>query len=94
MININYLRVLYLFVQASYFACMTVASATLLNYSGATLKWAHGEYIIASVRCLGLSAFRIILILSSLRILKTVEIPPNSSAQMRISLQTLPSATP
>ena len=36
---------------------------------------AHGEYIIASVRRLGLSAFRIILILSALRILETGEIP-------------------
>ena len=35
----------------------------------------HGEYIIASVRRLGLSAFRIILILSALRILETGEIP-------------------
>ncbi|MBP3342905.1 MAG: DUF3987 domain-containing protein [Bacteroidales bacterium] len=35
----------------------------------------HGEYIIASVRRLGLSAFRIILILSVLRILETGEIP-------------------
>ncbi|MBE6225931.1 MAG: DUF3987 domain-containing protein [Bacteroidales bacterium] len=34
----------------------------------------HGEYIIASVRRLGLSAFRIILILSALRILETGEI--------------------
>lgn len=36
---------------------------------------AHEEYIIASVRRLGLSAFRIILILSALRILETGEIP-------------------
>ena len=35
----------------------------------------HGEYIIASVRRLGLSAFSIILILSALRILETGEIP-------------------
>ena len=35
----------------------------------------HGEYIIASVHRLGLSAFRIILILSALRILETGEIP-------------------
>lgn len=35
----------------------------------------HGEYIIASVRRLGLSSFRIILILSALRILETGEIP-------------------
>jgi len=35
----------------------------------------HGEYIIASVRRLGLSAFRIILIFSALRILETGEIP-------------------
>lgn len=35
----------------------------------------HGEYIIASVRRLGLSAFRIILILSALRIMETGEIP-------------------
>ena len=36
---------------------------------------AHREYIIESVRRLGLSAFRIILILSALRILETGEIP-------------------
>lgn len=35
----------------------------------------HGEYIIASVRRLGLSAFRINLILSALRIMETGEIP-------------------
>ena len=35
----------------------------------------HGEYIIASECCLGLSASRIILILSALRILETGEIP-------------------
>ena len=35
----------------------------------------HGEYFIASVRRLGLSSFRIILILSALRILETGEIP-------------------
>lgn len=34
----------------------------------------HGEYIIASVRRLGLSVFRIILILSALRILETGEV--------------------
>ena len=35
----------------------------------------HGEYFITSVRRLGLSSFRIILILSALRILETGEIP-------------------
>jgi len=44
---------------------------------------------------LGFSTFRIILILSALRILETGESSqPNSSAQMRILLLPSPSATP
>lgn len=58
---------------------MTPVQQTKFNNYFSTVQTSqmntHGEYIIASVRRLGLSAFRIILILSALRILETGEIP-------------------